>query len=189
MYKIKDIFDIANKNYNLKINKLDNTKEVTAIEKAIRRALKEQGVKAPYEVNKEQAYYLVNVLMKKYFLKKAQKVNPSLILDADAYKRASQEHLSQALTYQEALINVKLDYLIQLLGSNSKETTFFKAVDFKEAYLNYRNHVDDDGLPLPGFTEADSDLRTSKKFFTVIPNFKPAPTQNQTKVSGKKLDF
>ena len=78
MYKIKDIFDIANKNYNLKINKLDNTKEVTAIEKAIRRALKEQGVKAPYEVNKEQAYYLVNVLMKKYFLKKATILSRSL---------------------------------------------------------------------------------------------------------------
>ncbi len=180
MYTIKDIFDIANKNYNLKLNRLDDKKEVTAIEKAIRRALKKQKVQPPFQIKKNQAYYLVNVLMKKYFLKKAQQVNPNIVLDADAYTRATQENFSKALTYQEALINCKLDYLIQLLGSNDQQTTFFNAVDFEEAYLNYRNRIDENGFPLPGFTEAESNLKSSTKFFTVIPNFKPAKT-NQTK--------
>lgn len=180
MYTIKDIFDIANKNYNLKLNRLDDKKEVTAIEKAIRRALKKQNVQPPFQIKKNQAYYLVNVLMKKYFLKKAQQVNPNIVLDADAYTRATQENFSKALTYQEALINCKLDYLIQLIGSNDHQTTFFNAVDFEEAYLNYRNRIDENGFPLPGFTEAESNLKSSTKFFTVIPNFKPAKT-NQTK--------
>lgn len=180
MYKIKDIFDIANKNYNLKLNKLDDKKEVTAIEKAIRRALKEQNVQAPYEITKEQAYYLVNKIMKKYFLKKSQKVNPSLVLDAAEYNRAIQEHFSQALTYQEAMINCKLDYLIQLLASNSQKKIYFNADDFKEAYLNYRNHIDEQGMPLPGFTEAKYNLKASSQFFTNIPDFEPANT-NQTK--------
>lgn len=189
MYKIKDIFDLANKIYNLKLNKYDNSKEITAIEKAIRRALKDKKIKAPYEITEQQAYYLVNVTMKNYFLKKAQKANPNIFFDESAYYEATKEKLSPAMTYQQALINLKLDYLIQLLGTNKDQMTFFNEVDFKKAYLNYRGRLDAQGYPLPGFFEAKSELNTTQNFFTVMPKFKPAKSTKSEKVSGKKLDF
>lgn len=169
MYKIKDILDIANNLYNLKINSKTSSKEINAIKKAIRRALQARGVKAPYECTKDQAYYLVTYDMKKYFLTKSAKVNPNLYHDSDAFNEAVKDNFSRSMSYQEALINCKLDYLIQLLGSNDHQTTFFKSADFTKAYINYRNHLDENGFPMPGFTEAESNLTASKKFFTVLP--------------------
>lgn len=169
MYKIKDILDIANNLYNLKINSQTDSKEVATIEKAIRRALQARGVKAPYQCTQNQAYYLVNYDMKKYFLNKSAKKNPDLFLDSDAFNQAVKENLSRSMSYQEALINCKLDYLIQILDSNDHQTTFFNSVDFTKAYINYRNHLDAKGFPMPGFTEAENKLKASKKFFTVLP--------------------
>ena len=169
MYKIKDILDIANNLYNLKINFQKDSKEIATIEKAIRRALQARGVTAPYKCTKDQAYYLINYDMKKYFLNKSAKKNPDLFLDSDAFNEAVKENLSRSMSYQEALINCKLDYLIQLLGSNDHQSTFFNAVDFTKAYIEYRNHLDENGFPMPGFTKAESTLKASKKFFTVLP--------------------
>ena len=107
--------------------------------------------------------------MKKYFLNKSAKKNPDLFLDSDAFNEAVKENLSRSMSYQEALINCKLDYLIQLLGSNDHQSTFFNAVDFTKAYIEYRNHLDENGFPMPGFTKAESTLKASKKFFTVLP--------------------
>lgn len=168
MYTIKDLFDMANKNYNLKISREDNPKEVKAIEKTIRRKLQAHDIKSPYKVNQDQAVYLINTEMKKYFFKKAEKSNPNLILDAEAYAQTTQENISQTLTYQEALINCKLDYLIQLLGSNDQQTIFFRADDFRKAYVEYRKHIDSNGFPMPGYTNAKGDLRASEKFFTAL---------------------
>lgn len=169
MYKIKDILDLANNLYNLQLNPQTSSKEVTAIEKAIRRALQSQGLKAPYECTQDQAYYLINHDMRKYFFKKSAKKNPNLFLDSNAFNQAVEENLSRSMSYQQALINCKLDYLIQLLDDNNNQTTFFNSVDFTKAYINYRNHLDTKGYPMPGFTEAENNLKTSKKFFTVLP--------------------
>lgn len=175
-YKIKDILDIANKIYNLQINSKTNVKEIATLKKAIRRALQARKITAPYQCTKDQAYYLVTHDMKEYFLKKSAKINPDLFLDSDAFTRAKKENLSRSMSYQEALINCKLDYLIQLLGSNENQTTFFNAVDFTKAYTNYRDHLDANGFPMPGFTKAESQLKNSENFFTVLPfgsEFKP----------------
>lgn len=182
MYTIKDLFDMANKNYNLKISREDNPKEVKAIEKTIRRKLQAHDIKSPYKVNQDQAVYLINTEMKKYFFKKAEKSNPNLILDAEAYAQTTQENISQTLTYQEALINCKLDYLIQLLGSNDQQTIFFRADDFRKAYVEYRKHIDSNGFPMPGYTNAKGNLRASEKFFTALP-FSNKPFKPEKKSS------
>lgn len=168
MYKIKDILDIANNLYNLKINSQTDSKEIATIKKAIRRALQARGVKAPYACTKDQAYYLVNHDMKKYFFNKSAEKNPDLQLDSDAFNQAVKENLSRSMSYQEAIINCKLDYLIQILGSNEHQTTFFNAADFTKAYIEYRNHLDENGFPMPGFTKAQNNLLASKKFFTIL---------------------
>lgn len=165
LYKIKDIFDLANTTYNLKLDPKKDKAETQAIKRAIRRELIKQGEKAPFEETLEKATYLVNNLMKNYFMKKSAKANPSLTLDADAFAQMQQQGLPSNLTFEQAEINCKLDYLIHLLGDQNGKTTFFLREDFKEAYTEYRKHLDVNGYPMPGYTTAKSNLQNSQKYF------------------------
>ena len=67
MYKIKDIFDLANSTYNLKLDSKNpaDKKEVETIKRAIRRALKQENPELKsYKVNEEQAYHIINTTLK-----------------------------------------------------------------------------------------------------------------------------
>lgn len=165
LYKIKDIFDLANATYNLKIDPKKDKAETQAIKRAIRRELIKQGEKAPFEETLEKATYLINNLMKPYFMKKSAKANPSFTLDADAFAQMQQQGLPSNLTLEQAEINCKLDFLIHLLGDQNGKQIFFARDDFKKAYTDYRKHLDVNGYPMPGYTAAKSNLLNSQKYF------------------------
>lgn len=173
MYKIKDIFDLANSTYNLKLRRTNpkDKKEISAIERAIRRALKEKGVKAPYETTQEQAVYLINTIMNKYFLKKSAQKNPFLQSDHDSFIQMQQQHTPDNLSYQQAVINVKLDMIMRLLEKllyDGKQNYFFKEPAFKKAFNEYKKHVSADGYPMPGYTESRNQLDAAEDFFQLF---------------------
>lgn len=173
MYKIKDIFDLANSTYNLKLRRTNpkDKKEISTIERAIRRALKEKGVKAPYETTQEQAVYLINTIMNKYFLKKSAQKNPFLQSDHDSFIQMQQHQTPDNLTYQQAVINVKLDMVMRLLEKllyAGKQNYFFKEPAFKKAFNEYKKHVSADGYPMPGYTESRNRLDAAEDFFQLF---------------------
>lgn len=169
LYKIKDIFDLANATYNLKIDPKKDKAETQAIKRAIRRELIKQGEKAPFEETLEKATYLINNLMKNYFMKKSAKANPSLTLDADTFAQMQQQGLPSNLTFEQAEINCKLDFLIHLLvGELNGKQIYFERDDFKKAYTEYRKHLDVNGYPMPGYTAAKSNLLDSQRYFKQV---------------------
>lgn len=170
-YKIKDIFDIANSTYNLKLNPKNpsDKKEIATIERAIRRALSEKQVQKPYEVTQEQAYYLINTSMNSYFLKKSAKKNPFLKSDQEAFNEMKQRQTPESLTYQQAVINIKLDMLLRAIGDAQGQDIFFLEDDFKKAFNSYKQRITADGYPMPGYSEAKNKLDEAKTFFKVIP--------------------
>lgn len=165
-YNPTDILNLANQIYNLKLSKNTKTENET-IKKAIKRALQKKGISAPYEVTQEQAYYLINTEMNSYFLKKSEEKNPSFKLDKQAYSQMKQKQQPETLTYQQALVNVKLDMIISLLGKMQQANIKFDNDNFKKAFNEFRQHTDVQGFPMPGYTESKRFLNDPYNFFKV----------------------
>lgn len=174
MYKIKDIFDLANSTYNLKLDSKNpaDKKEVETIKRAIRRALKQENPELKsYKVNEEQAYHIINTTLNAYFLKKSAKTNPFLKSDHDSFIQMQQHQTPDNLTYQQAVINVKLDMVMRLLEKllyAGKQNYFFKEPAFKKAFNEYKKHVSADGYPMPGYTESRNQLDAAEDFFQLF---------------------
>lgn len=174
MYKIKDIFDLANSTYNLKLDSKDpdDKKEIETIKRAIRRALKQENPRLKsYKVTEEQAYHIINTTLNAYFLKKSAKINPFLKSDHDRFIQMQQHQTPDNLTYQQAVINVKLDMIIRLLEKllyDGKQSYFFKEPAFKKAFNEYKKHVSADGYPMPGYTESRNRLDAAEDFFQLF---------------------
>ena len=174
MYKIKDIFDLANSTYNLKLDSKNpaDKKEVETIKRAIRRALKQENHEhKSYKLNEEQAYNIINTTLNAYFLKKSAKTNPFLKSDHDSFIQMQQHQTPDNLTYQQAVINVKLDMVMRLLEKllyAGKQNYFFKEPAFKKAFNEYKKHVSADGYPMPGYTESRNQLDAAEDFFQLF---------------------
>ena len=174
MYKIKDIFDLANSTYNLKLDPKnpDDKKEIETIKRAIRRALKQENPNLKsYKVNEEQAYHIINATLNAYFLKKSAQKHPFLQSDHDRFIQMQQQHTPDNLSYQQAVINVKLDMIMRLLEKllyDGKQNYFFKEPAFKKAFNEYKKHVSADGYPMPGYTESRNQLDAAEDFFQLF---------------------
>lgn len=179
MYKIKDIFNIANKQYNLKLDPKQNKVEIESIKRAIRRQLKKVNTKAenPLEVTQDQANYLINNIMNSYFLKQSAKRNPNLYRDKEEYNRMTSAKTPFNLSYQQAEIITKLNFIIWQL---TDEKVIFDKHEFRKAYQNVLAHTDSNGYPLPGYTEAKEQLYKSNQFFNVLPASKESIKKDES---------
>ena len=75
------------------------------------------------------------------------------------------------LTYQQAVINIKLDMVMRLLEKllyDGKQNYFFKEPAFKKAFNEYKKHVSNDGYPMPGYTESRNRLDAAEDFFQLF---------------------
>lgn len=156
------IFELANKVYDMRLTLPNDKKEIETIKRKIRRELANNGVKKPYKATMEQANYLLYTSLQPYLLKQAEKHNPIVHQDKEAHDKRikiGRPDLFE-LSYGEAELNIKLDYLIHLI-----KNVDFKEAKFEQDYLQYRESIDRYGYPLPGYTESKLKFNHASDYF------------------------
>lgn len=170
---VNQIFDEINQNYNLQLlSTKENSKEIEAIKRKIRRNLHNLGLNPPYnEITPEIETKLFTPEFKNYLLKKSAKTNHHLNQDQKAFTTMKQNKLKDNTSYEEALKNIMLEYIFQQTLKNSNE--YFLENNFKKDYQEYRKHIDNTGLPMPGYTESKNKLHQINNFFINDTTLKP----------------
>ena len=156
---VNDILKLAKKTYNLD---LDTVQEQT-VQRKIRRALAKENAQTPYKLTQEQANYLINTVLRSYFFKKASETNNHLKEDQEAYNKMSEKVTPDRTTYEQALSNLKLEFIFNALQKLTK--TKFDEEKFKKDFKKYRERIDSNGYPLPGYIDAKNQLNNVDDYF------------------------
>ena len=158
---INDIYDLALKTYNLKVN--DKTEEQN-IKRKIRRALNKRNIQKPYVITYQQAEWIIEYDLRVYLLNKALKTNENTYDDLKEFNEQVQQNQAvQVITQTEAEILIKLNHIMHLLG----DETFFKQPEFDKNYQNYLNQIFLNRMPKPNYEKAKDKLLFSKYFYDI----------------------
>ncbi|MCP9331723.1 hypothetical protein [Lactobacillus kefiranofaciens] len=159
---INDIYDLAIKTYNLKIN--DKTEEQN-IKRKIRRALNKRNMKKPYKLTFQQAEWIIEYDLRTYLLNKSLETNPKNYIDLKEFNTQIQQNQAvQPITQTEAEILIKLNHILRLLG----DETFFEQPKFDKNYQAYINNIFSNRLPKPNYQTTKNDLLYSKYFINPL---------------------
>lgn len=163
LYKPQDIFDLANQTYSMKLTQEKNQKEIRTIKKAITRTLENTNQKLP--LTQKEAEFLVNTTMNQYFLKKAKEFNPSITQDEKKYNTLTKLRSPITTTYTQALIDLKLNFIISQLAIAQNRQITFNTQKFNQDFYELQTHIDQKGYPLPGYTEAKKKIEDINRYF------------------------
>lgn len=163
---VNEIFNNINKTYNLHLtpNSDEDQKQIETIKRQIRRNLHKLGLQPPYKnINLETEQKLYNPEFKKYLLKQSAKRNPNLSKDNAAFQKMQALSIKDTTTYQEAFNNLAIKYIFQKVLQHSNE--FFLEPEFQKAFQEFTTHLDNSGLPLPGYTDSKRNLYNLNNYF------------------------
>lgn len=163
---INDIFELANKNYNLKLipNTPENIKEINAIKKKIRRTLQRDQVTQPYNLTTKQAKKLVNEELFTYLSKKSTEKNPLSKNDFIEKFIVKNNLPKQQLSYDSLLMSKKLDYIIKLLQELTGRKETFANWELESDYHTLLTSIDEKGLPKSGYAKIKNKINQSSYF-------------------------
>lgn len=166
---INDIFELANKNYNLKLipNTPENIKEINAIKKKIRRTLQKNQTPQPYKLTTKQANRLVNEELFTYLSKKSTEKNPLSKNDFIEKFIVKNNLPKQQLSYDSLLISKKLDYIIKLLQELTDRKETFANWELESDYHTLLTLIDKKGVPKPGYAKIKNKINQSSYFINL----------------------